>query len=136
MVSIQRVVTPAVMRAQGGGWVVLQGWRGEGFLRRDTLQGEDGGHVRLLHITHYKKGKLAHHRACTYAHNSKSSLSLLLSPAERRSRSHLGGELQQVDDLGVILACRYLQGCYTIVCLFEISSLLHKHLHHIHMAIL
>ena len=69
MVSIQRVVTPAVMRAQGGGWVVLQGWRREGFLRRDTLQGVDGGHVRLLHITHYKKGKLAHHRACTHANN-------------------------------------------------------------------
>ena len=63
-------------------------------------------------------GKLAHHRACTHANNSTSSLSLLLSPAERRPRSHLGGELQQVDDLGVILACRYLQGCYTIVWSF------------------
>ena len=41
----------------------------EGFLRRDTLQGVDGEHVRLLHITHYKKGKLAHHRACTHANN-------------------------------------------------------------------
>ena len=41
----------------------------EVILRRDTLQGVDEGHVKLLHITLDKKGKLAHHRACTHANN-------------------------------------------------------------------
>ena len=48
----------------------------------------------------------------------------------------MGGELQQVDDLGVVLMSSYLQGRLIFPGLGDVSSLLHQRPHHIHMAIL